>query len=236
MHFRNCLLEIEERLGPIIDELGLEQRIHETSFGEFVLYFEIVDSAGAVWRAPVTFIFPSSLGEGEKDLDWNRVKFGLVEPKVQPVGTNGWVHYFGEPDNLGEPIDENGTFPTLDAAFAIFAHALRNYALVPVGTHLPNVVYNSDIAELWQQLELECHARGIEVVEFGRRMDNAEFLSFTLADLRIEIIAHLQDASITVDGDVVYATSRGLEVHQMMEELLWTMEDIVADDSQHRPH
>ncbi|MGR9148092.1 hypothetical protein ACU8MT_01350 [Rhizobium leguminosarum] len=225
LYLKKCLLEIKDRLGPVTKELGLQHKLGKGHCGDLCLFFESSDADGIIWRAPVSFTFPPQSAIGQEEITWDRVRIGLQETAVEPIGTNGWVSFVGYADLEGSPIEAGTRIPTLDSAFEQAAEYLRQFPLIPEDINVPGVVDDGDLADIWKRLEAECRARGVEHVDVGRKGGTDEFYSFRYEGSKVEIVYRGNEAEFVINGEVQAAVPKH-EPRKVLLELRWNLQSI----------
>ncbi|QFY62702.1 hypothetical protein FZ934_20190 (plasmid) [Rhizobium grahamii] len=237
MYLRNVLLDIKDRLRPITRDLGLRHKLRSANFDDLCLCFERTDEDGILWRAPVTFVFPSAENTGQKELTWEHVRVGVEKVTIRPIGDNGWIQYVGAADNCGEPIGKGERFKTMNAALKGAAVALHLYPLAPVDLYVPFVIEDVEAGDMWPHLRRQCRQAGIHEINFGRSKDKSEFFSFKFHESLIEIVYRAPPAyhaDIVIDGQV-RATQNNSNRWRILSYLEMYLEDIERESaSRHR--
>lgn len=206
MYFKNRLLEINERLGSIVSELGLRPKLELLS-SRYHLFFQRTDE-GLLWRSTVSFIFEPPARAKEKEVTWENVRLGIGEVEVMAVGSNGWVHYIGDYNDQGYVIEEGNYIDSWDKAFEMAADCLRTYPLVPQGTEQPNILDDGEMARLWLALETVCIEKGIDEVLVGRDDDMNEFFEFDFANARFRIVSVDFQIQVFKDGVLAHVAEK----------------------------
>ncbi|MBY3255800.1 hypothetical protein HFO09_08880 [Rhizobium laguerreae] len=201
MYLRRCLADIEERLGPITEELGLRHSVSRGRGEDANLFFERLDEHGNLWRSPVCFTFPPKSKTGLAEITWEHVRVGLGGNEVRPVGNSGWLIYEGYCDTFGEPIGEGRRVESVDAAFRLAEEILRSTPLMPEDTELPGILNDGDAPELWDFLEPELRNRGIEDIDVERDVNGVVYFVFSYLDVEIRV-GTAESAEVVVDGTI----------------------------------
>jgi hypothetical protein len=222
-NLRKCLLEIRERLGPLIKELGLRQRLG-MKHGEFWLHIERRDENGVVWKAPVFFVFPPASSREDIDDTWSSVRVGLSEPIAKPVGTNGWVCFEGQYEYEGEPIGPKADIRSVEQALELAASTLQDFPLVPDDV-VDGVIECHCLSWIWDDLRMICDDRGVEQVHVKRDEKGYESFYFDHGDRMVEMRCIGDNVQFFLNGELL-ASAYHYNRREVRDAMAWTFEQI----------
>jgi hypothetical protein len=199
MSIENRLRETEKRLGPVLEDLGLEAR-HE-QYGHFhSIAFERPGEGR--WRSPIQILFPYDHAEGDEQPSWRNAHIGIDYIFKFPIGSNGWTAY----DGGGKTIVP--TPGTEEEVLEEIATSLRKYELFPWDRDVLNIPNDLALVEAWHEISPRFEEYGIDDVVISRS-EFGEFVSFEFAgsSFRLCFPVKYPRVVLEMDGAVVKQAS-----------------------------
>ncbi|NKJ03738.1 hypothetical protein [Rhizobium sp. SG741] len=190
------LAEINEHLGPLLDQLGVIAELRESMGSTRVRFLPLEDDG---WRSPVEIIFKATAG-CEPSWQDAHLKVGLWGcRKLGDTGFVSWKRFHVERQEIRGENEQ--------AMFQWLRFVLEYYGTVPPYVGVPNCIVNENFGDLY---EVATHwARDVQILQLygGYQKEPLEVLRFTDARGRnVEVSTrYLSDATLRlrIDGALV---------------------------------